>query len=79
MTDKSPIILALDFPDIEGAKQMILQTQESISIYKLGLEFFLAHGKNGVREIQKTFPEIDIFLDLKLHDILILSQAQVRA
>ena len=69
MTDKSPIILALDFSDIEGAKQMILQTQESISIYKLGLEFFLAHGKNGVREIQQTFPEIDIFLDLKLHDI----------
>ena len=69
MTDKSPIILALDFPDIHGAKQMIFQTQESISIYKLGLEFFLAHGKDGVREIQKAFPVIDIFLDLKFHDI----------
>ncbi len=79
MTDKSPIILALDFPDIDGTKQMIFQTQESISIYKLGLEFFLAHGKNGVREIQKAFPDIDIFLDLKLHDIPNTVAVQVRA
>ena len=69
MKDKSPIILALDFPDIDSTKQMIHQTEDSISIYKLGLEFFLAHGKNGVREIQNAFPDIDIFLDLKLHDI----------
>ena len=69
MKAKSPIILALDFPDIDSTKQMIHQTEDSISIYKLGLEFFLAHGKNGVREIQNAFPDIDIFLDLKLHDI----------
>lgn len=69
MSDKSPIILALDFPDIEETATMIRKTSNSISIYKLGLEFFLAHGKPGVQEIQSRFPEIDIFLDLKLHDI----------
>ena len=69
MSDKSPIILALDFPDIEETATMIRKTSSSISIYKLGLEFFLAHGKPGVQEIQSRFPEIDIFLDLKLHDI----------
>ena len=69
MNDKSPIILALDFPDIQQTAAMIRKTSGVISIYKLGLEFFLAHGKPGVREIQSLFPEIDIFLDLKLHDI----------
>lgn len=69
MSDKSPIILALDFPDIEETATMIRKTSHSISIYKLGLEFFLAHGKPGIREIQSHFPEIEIFLDLKLHDI----------
>ena len=69
MSDKSPIILALDFPDLESTKQMINETEHAISIYKIGLEFFVAHGKPGVKEIQKSFPKIDIFLDLKLHDI----------
>lgn len=69
MNDKSPIILALDTPDVASAIEMIKETSNDISIYKLGLEFFLAHGKPGVEEIQRTFPQIDVFLDLKLHDI----------
>ena len=69
MIDKSPIILALDTPDVSSAIEMIDSTLDSISIYKLGLEFFLAHGKPGVESIQKRFTDIDIFLDLKLHDI----------
>lgn len=69
MRDKSPIILALDTPDVASAIELIEKTKSVISIYKLGLEFFLAHGKPGVEEIQRAFPEIDVFLDLKLHDI----------
>lgn len=69
MKDKSPIILALDFPDISSALSMIELTHEHISIYKVGLEYFLAHGREGVLKIKDEFPEIDIFLDLKLHDI----------
>ena len=69
MKDKSPIILALDTPDVASAITLIESTREVISIYKLGLEFFLAHGKPGVQSIQTRFPDIDIFLDLKLHDI----------
>ena len=69
MKDKSPIILALDTPDVSSALEMIESTLDSISIYKIGLEFFLAHGKPGVKSIQDRFAEIDIFLDLKLHDI----------
>ena len=63
------MILALDFPDLERTIDMIERTRSHISIYKMGLEFFLAQGREGVKKIQETFPEIDIFLDLKLHDI----------
>ena len=65
---KAPIVLAVDTPDLEIAKQWIACTQESISVYKLGLEFFLTFGHEGVRAI-KNETDADIFLDLKLHDI----------
>ncbi|MBU3753386.1 MAG: orotidine-5'-phosphate decarboxylase [Candidatus Nanopelagicaceae bacterium] len=69
MKSNAPIILALDFPDIQSTQEMIEKTSHVISIYKLGLEFYLAQGKNGIAQINRSFPDIDIFLDLKLHDI----------
>jgi orotidine-5'-phosphate decarboxylase len=65
---KAPIVLAVDTPDIDIAKQWVASTQESVSVYKLGLEFFLSFGHDGVRAIQSE-TDADIFLDLKLHDI----------
>jgi len=65
---KAPIVLAVDTPDLEIAKQWISCTQESVSVFKLGLEFFLTFGHDGVRAI-KNETDADIFLDLKLHDI----------
>ena len=69
MKNSSPVILALDFNDMASTIEMINLTHEHIGIYKLGLEFYLAHGKNGVKEVQSKFHGIEIFLDLKLHDI----------
>lgn len=69
MKNSSQVILALDFNDMASTVEMINLTQEHIAIYKLGLEFYLAHGKSGVKEIQSRFSGIEIFLDLKLHDI----------
>jgi len=65
---KAPIVLAVDTPDLEIAKQWISCTQKSVSVYKLGLEYFLTFGHDGVRAI-KNETDADIFLDLKLHDI----------
>lgn len=65
---KAPIILAVDTPDIEIAKRWIAATENSVSVYKLGLEFFLTFGQEGVRAI-KNETDAQIFLDLKLHDI----------
>jgi len=65
---KAPIVLAVDTPDLEIAKRWIAATEKSVSVYKLGLEFFLAFGQEGVRAI-KSETDAEIFLDLKLHDI----------
>ncbi len=69
MKNRNQVILALDFNDMTSTVEMINLTKEHIGIYKLGLEFYLAHGKSGVKEIQSRFNGIEIFLDLKLHDI----------
>ena len=65
---KAPIILAIDTADFETAISWIKATEDSVSIYKLGLEFYLNFGAAGVEEvIRRTGAQI--FLDLKLHDI----------
>ena len=75
---KAPIILAVDTPDLEIAKQWVAATQDSVSIYKLGLEFFLSFGQDGIRAIQSE-TDAEIFLDLKLHDIPHTVQGAARA
>lgn len=64
----APIILAVDTREIDIAKRWIEATRESVSVYKLGLEFYLTFGASGVSQIKNEFG-IEIFLDLKLHDI----------
>jgi orotidine-5'-phosphate decarboxylase len=65
---KAPIVLAVDTPDLQTAIAWVKATQDHISVYKLGLEFFLTFGSEGVKAIQNE-TDSDIFLDLKLHDI----------
>ena len=62
------IILALDTTNLKEALSITQKIKTKIFTVKLGLEFFNAHGKEGVRK----FNEIGItnlMLDLKLHDI----------
>ena len=68
MPNKSPIILAVDTTNLDVAKKWITATRDSISIYKIGLEFFLKFGSAGIFELRKEF-KFELFLDLKLHDI----------
>jgi orotidine-5'-phosphate decarboxylase len=62
-----PIYVALDTPDLEAAIAMALRVKNHVGGIKLGLEFFSANGRAGVREMAKL--KVPIFLDLKLHDI----------
>ena len=65
---KAPIVLAVDTPELSTAVQWVRATQNHVSVFKLGLEFFLNFGSEGVKAIQGE-TDSDIFLDLKLHDI----------
>jgi orotidine-5'-phosphate decarboxylase len=65
---KAPIVLAVDTPDLRTAISWVKATQDCISVFKLGLEFFLTFGSEGVKAIQAE-TDSEIFLDLKLHDI----------
>ena len=62
------IILALDTTNINEAIDITKKIKSKIFTVKLGLEFFNAHGKEGI----KKFNEIgvtNLMLDLKLKDI----------
>jgi len=63
----NPIYLALDVPQVDAAKALLIRVKDHIGGVKLGLEFFNAHGHHGVHEIAQV--GLPIFLDLKLHDI----------
>ncbi|MEY2840924.1 MAG: hypothetical protein RLY74_65 [Actinomycetota bacterium] len=65
----SPIILALDSTDLNLCRNLIMDTKDYVSIYKLGLEFFNQNGANGVFQLQESVGGFQLFLDLKLHDI----------
>jgi len=65
---KAPIVLAVDTPELTTAIAWVTATQDYVSVYKLGLEFYLTFGSDGVKAI-KDVTDSDIFLDLKLHDI----------
>ncbi len=61
------IFVALDTPDLERAKAIAARVRHHVGGIKLGLEFFAANGRHGVREMGEL--GLPIFLDLKLHDI----------
>jgi orotidine-5'-phosphate decarboxylase len=63
----SPIFVALDTPDLERAKTIAAKVRHHIGGIKLGLEFFAANGRSGVKDMAHL--DLPIFLDLKLHDI----------
>lgn len=69
MSDKSPIIVAIDTPDVDRAKRILQETCPYVGCFKIGLEFFSAQGISGVDALRNHVPGIDLFLDLKLHDI----------
>ena len=65
---KAPIVLAVDTPELTTAIEWVKATQDYVSVFKLGLEFYLTFGSDGVKAI-KDVTDSDVFLDLKLHDI----------
>lgn len=61
------VIVALDTPSLEGAEKILEELRGKLSFYKVGLEFFSAHGWEAVRLVHRFGGRV--FLDLKIHDI----------
>ena len=63
----NPIICAIDTQDTDEASALAREVMPHVGGVKLGLEFFTAHGADGVRLITQL--GVPLFLDLKFHDI----------
>jgi orotidine-5'-phosphate decarboxylase len=67
MKPDNPIILALDYSDLNDARKILAKVRPNIGMIKIGLELFTAFGREAL-DLSKDF-NIPVFLDLKLHDI----------
>ena len=63
-----PVILALDTKDLDLASKWIKSSADQIDHFKVGLEFYLLHGFEGIKKLQQV-ANFKLFLDLKLYDI----------
>jgi orotidine-5'-phosphate decarboxylase len=73
----NPIFVAIDTTDLKQAQNLAAQLKPHVGGMKLGLEFFCAHGPEGVRSFAGL--GLPIFLDLKFHDIPNTVAGAVRA
>jgi orotidine-5'-phosphate decarboxylase len=63
------LIVALDVPDGDAALAAAGRLVGHVGMIKVGLELFVAEGPDVVRRLRAALPELEVFLDLKLHDI----------
>jgi orotidine-5'-phosphate decarboxylase len=68
MTSRAPIAVALDAPDIDTAAHWANLVSPHVSTLKIGLELYLRCGPDVVASVRGA-RGVDVFLDLKLHDI----------
>ena len=67
-TPRNPLFVALDTQDAARARAWAEGLSGVVGGLKLGLEFFAAHGPDGVRAVMAK-ADAPLFLDLKFHDI----------
>jgi orotidine-5'-phosphate decarboxylase len=68
LTQPAPIAVALDAPDLETAARWASLVTPHVSTVKVGLELYLRYGPGVVASIRGA-SGVQVFLDLKLHDI----------
>ncbi|MGW2219557.1 orotidine-5'-phosphate decarboxylase, partial [Nonomuraea sp. NPDC001684] len=64
----APIAVALDAPDLETAARWASLVTPHVSTIKVGLELYLRYGPDVIASVRGA-SGVQIFLDLKLHDI----------
>ena len=60
-------MLALDLPDRAAALDMLAKLRGNLEWVKIGLQMYLAYGRDFVKEVADM--GFEVFLDLKLYDI----------
>ena len=77
MKSSERIFVALDLTDASEARALARRLSSQVGGFKLGLEFFAANGPDAVRAIVEM--GVNVFLDLKFHDIPNTVAGAVRA
>ena len=67
MTADPRLIVPLDLPTVDEARDMVERLGDSVSFYKIGLELLATGGMGLADELKKSGKSV--FLDWKLHDI----------
>jgi orotidine-5'-phosphate decarboxylase len=65
---RAPIAVALDAPDLDTAARWAQAVTPHVAVVKVGLELFCRTGPQVV-DVVRGGSGVDLFLDLKLHDI----------
>jgi orotidine-5'-phosphate decarboxylase len=61
------IAVALDVPDLVQAVGLMRQVAPWVGVAKVGLELYSAAGPGAIEQLRTL--DVDVFVDLKLHDI----------
>jgi orotidine-5'-phosphate decarboxylase len=61
------LIVPLDVPTADAARDLVARLGDTVSFYKVGLELFASDGMTLARELKAQGKQV--FLDWKLHDI----------
>ena len=67
MTADPRLIVPLDLPTVDEARDMVERLGDSVSFYKIGLELLASDGMALARDLKREGRSV--FLDWKLHDI----------
>src|SRR5271157_5921986 len=67
MKPDNPIILALDYANLNQVEALLFKVRPHIGMVKVGLELFTATGKGAL--VMANYFKVPVFLDLKLHDV----------
>jgi orotidine-5'-phosphate decarboxylase len=78
VSQPAPIAVALDATDLETAARWAALVTPHVSTVKIGLELYLRYGPEVVASVRGA-SGVEVFLDLKLHDIPATVAAAARA
>src|SRR5690242_13337576 len=74
----APVAVALDAPDLDTAARWATLVTPHVSTVKVGLELYLRYGPDVVASVRGA-SRVQVFLDLKLHDIPATVRGAARA